>query len=261
MKFNQLLASDKKRTLRLVLVRLADEDALRESDRKASQLARPTPGRNSSSSCVINFWFCVLDLRGKIKRNVRKVLGNGKNTNVWYDQWSSVGTLSDMVNNRDYMMQGSKMAVKRKLQTQDRMMAWNNNNDMKCPLCKKVNDSHNHLLFECDFSRIIWEDLKVKMEEKSLSNNWDALINQYAGSVCNNSIRSILKRIVFATAVYNIWKERNNRLFAGKVKDDKIVLKIISENVKLQLLGLKVKKTSNVERIASNWDIKLNYKS
>ncbi|GJX94788.1 hypothetical protein Tco_0349374 [Tanacetum coccineum] len=46
-------------------------------------------------------WKTLLDLRGKIKMNVMKVLGNGKSTNVWSDQWNSVGILSDIVNNRD----------------------------------------------------------------------------------------------------------------------------------------------------------------
>ncbi|GKC79386.1 N-terminal acetyltransferase B complex auxiliary subunit NAA25 isoform X3 [Tanacetum coccineum] len=61
------------------------------------------------------------------------------------------------------------------------------------------------------------------MEKRDLSNNWDVLIDQYARSVCNNSIGSILRSIVLSTAVYNIWKERNTRLFTGKVKDDKTV--------------------------------------
>ncbi|GKB70721.1 reverse transcriptase zinc-binding domain-containing protein [Tanacetum coccineum] len=118
------------------------------------------------------------------------------------------------------------MAVRRKLQTQDRVMAWNNNNDMKCPLCKMVNDSHNHLFFECDYSRKIWEDLKENMENRDLSNSWDILVDQ------------------------------NARLFTGEVKDDRIVLKIVIENVKLQLSSLKVDKSCNVEKVASKWNVR-----
>ncbi|GJY03088.1 RNA-directed DNA polymerase, eukaryota, reverse transcriptase zinc-binding domain protein [Tanacetum coccineum] len=134
-------------------------------------------------------WKTLLDLRGKIQRNVMKVLGNGKNTNVWK----------------------------------------------------------------------IWEDLKDRMEKRDLSNSWDALIDQYARSVCNNSIGSILRRILLATVVYNIWKERNTRLFTGEVKDGKTVQIIITESVKLQLLGLKVKKFTNVDKVASNWNVMMNY--
>ncbi|GKD96071.1 RNA-directed DNA polymerase, eukaryota, reverse transcriptase zinc-binding domain protein, partial [Tanacetum coccineum] len=85
------------------------------------------------------------------------------------------------------------MAIKRKLQTQDKVMVWNKKDDMKCSLCSIVNDSHNHLFFECDFSRTIWEELKEKMECRDLSNSWDTLVDQYANKVFNNSIGSILR--------------------------------------------------------------------
>ena len=52
------------------------------------------------------------------------------------------------------------MAIKGKLQTQDRIMVWNSNKDMKCSLCNMTNDSHKHLFFECEFSKSIWEKLK-----------------------------------------------------------------------------------------------------
>ncbi|GJS53257.1 hypothetical protein Tco_0626619, partial [Tanacetum coccineum] len=65
----------------------------------------------------------------------------------------------------------------------------------------------------------IWEDLKDKMDKR---------------------------------AVYHIWKERNSRLFSGEVKDGITVLKIITESVKLQLIGLKVKKSSNVDKLLQN---------
>ncbi|GJV10402.1 RNA-directed DNA polymerase, eukaryota, reverse transcriptase zinc-binding domain protein [Tanacetum coccineum] len=152
------------------------------------------------------------------------------------------------------------MAVRRRLQTQDRVMAWYNNNDMKCPLCKGSNDSHNHLFFKCDYSRKFWVELKDKMENRDMSNSWDILVDQYAGNVCNNSIGSILIRIVLSAAVYNIRKERNARLFIGEVKDDVTVLKIIIQNVKLQLSSLKVKRSCNVDKVASKWNVKMNYK-
>ncbi|GJS15650.1 RNA-directed DNA polymerase, eukaryota, reverse transcriptase zinc-binding domain protein [Tanacetum coccineum] len=197
----------------------------------------------------------ILLLKGIIRMNVIKVLGDGKSTNVWFDHWSSVGILSVKTKRGECNPRLAFilwMAVRRKLQTQDRVMAWNNNNDMKCPLCKMVNDSHNHLFFECDYSRKIWEDLKENMENRDLSNSWDILVDQnarlftgevkddrycaqnilvdqYAGSVCYNSIGSILRRIM---------------------------LKIVVENVKLQLSSLKVEKSCNVEKVASKWNVR-----
>ncbi|GJS36935.1 hypothetical protein Tco_0535317 [Tanacetum coccineum] len=58
------------------------------------------------------------------------------------------------------------------------------------------------------------------METMDLSNSWDILVDQHASKVCSHSIGSFLIRIVLSTAVYNIWKERNARVFTGEVKDD-----------------------------------------
>ena len=74
-----------------------------------------------------------------------------------------------------------------------------------------------------------------------------------------NSINSVLKRMVLATTVYYIWKERNSRLFTGEMQNKEVVLKIIEEIIRLQLLGLKVKKTTNVEKVARNWLVEMQY--
>ncbi|GKG22166.1 hypothetical protein Tco_0387469, partial [Tanacetum coccineum] len=49
-------------------------------------------------------------------------------------------------------------------------------------------------------------------------NDWRGLIDKAAECPCNNAIRSVLRRIILATTVYYIWKERNSRI----VTNDKI---------------------------------------
>ncbi|GJR00373.1 hypothetical protein Tco_0523357 [Tanacetum coccineum] len=98
------------------------------------------------------------------------------------------------------------------------------------------------------------------MDKKEFSETWDTFVEHYASSVCNNSIGSILMRIVLPSAMYHIWKERNTRLYTGDEIDDKTLLKIIIENVKLQLMCLKVKKSPNAVKIALNWNVEMNFK-
>nr|GEW24794.1 hypothetical protein [Tanacetum cinerariifolium] len=83
--------------------------------------------------------------------------------------------------------------------------------------------------------KTIWHMLKEKLKEKELSDTWDTLVDQYTSGVCNNSIGSILIRIMLASAVYHVWKERNTILFT-------------------------VKKSSYVEKIALNYNVKMNFK-
>ncbi|GJV60792.1 reverse transcriptase zinc-binding domain-containing protein [Tanacetum coccineum] len=152
------------------------------------------------------------------------------------------------------------MALRNRLQTQGRIMVWSNDQNLKCPLCKKVNDSHNHLFFECDYAISIWTHLKMKIDKGSFSNRWDELVDQYSKSPCNNSIGSILRRIVLSTTVYHIWKERNARIFTNERMDDKTTLKFIIDNIKLQHTGMKVKNSTNVQKIAAYWNISMNSK-
>ncbi|PWA89784.1 RNA-directed DNA polymerase, eukaryota, Reverse transcriptase zinc-binding domain protein [Artemisia annua] len=295
-------------------------------------------------------WRTILDLRHKVRANICKAIGNGVQTNVWYDQWSNIGILGDVISTRsihnarlsenltvsdmivndqwrwpnDWRVQypvlasinvpklnpqkqdttmwrcddGSItqfstriawehvsqhhdkvrwwkivwfsrcnprmafilwMAIKRRLQTQDRVMKWNNDPNMKCPPCNMVNDSHSHLFFECEFSKEIWTVLKAKMEINWMSNSWDTLIEQYANKPCNNSIGSVLRRIGSASMVYHIWRERNARLFSGEKTDKGSIMKIIEGNIKLQLKCLKVKKSVQVMKIAHKWNVEMNF--
>ncbi|GJZ70110.1 RNA-directed DNA polymerase, eukaryota, reverse transcriptase zinc-binding domain protein, partial [Tanacetum coccineum] len=53
----------------------------------------------------------------------------------------------------------------RRLPTQDRLMAWNKNLQLICPLCNKGKDSHDHLFFSCDYSKEVWKKIKGKLRE------------------------------------------------------------------------------------------------
>ncbi|GJX41446.1 RNA-directed DNA polymerase, eukaryota, reverse transcriptase zinc-binding domain protein [Tanacetum coccineum] len=52
------------------------------------------------------------------------------------------------------------LAVKGKLVTQDKLSLWYLDKDWKCPLCKKIEDSHRHLFFDCDYSKDIWSKIQ-----------------------------------------------------------------------------------------------------
>nr|GEW44974.1 reverse transcriptase zinc-binding domain-containing protein [Tanacetum cinerariifolium] len=66
--------------------------------------------------------------------------------------------------------------------------------------------------------------LKKKMDNNSLSSNWDVLIDQ------------------------------NDKLFNNEQIDEKTMLKLITENIRLQLMRLKVKRSANVQKMAMEWE-------
>nr|GFC51421.1 hypothetical protein [Tanacetum cinerariifolium] len=52
------------------------------------------------------------------------------------------------------------LAIHGRLRTQDLMVKWEKYGDMRCVFCKKVPNSHDHLFFECEFSKKVWDCLK-----------------------------------------------------------------------------------------------------
>ncbi|GKA82383.1 hypothetical protein Tco_0789131 [Tanacetum coccineum] len=137
-------------------------------------------------------WKTLLDLKEKITLNVREVLGNGKNTNMWFYYWSSVGILSDNINSRD------------------------------------IYDARLN-------SNLCVYDM-IKDNKWIWSKEWAAQFPSIDNINLGYSGGSNGKQ---------------------EVKDKKIVLNLIVESVKLQLSCLKVKKSCNVDRVASRWNVRM----
>ena len=96
------------------------------------------------------------------------------------------------------------------------------------------------------------------MEDNNIPTIWDEVIDYYISRPCNNSINNVLNRIILATSVYYLWRERNSRLFTGEIQNKETVEKIIVESIRLQLLGLRVKKSVKVNKVAKIWMVDMN---
>ncbi|GJW27092.1 hypothetical protein Tco_0040903 [Tanacetum coccineum] len=75
---------------------------------------------------------------------------------------------------------------------------------------------------------------------------------------CNNSIRSVLRRLILAACVYYIWDERNKRLFGNQKRDYKTVLFTIINHIRMKLTSLKVKNSAQVAKVNKDWQVTLN---
>ncbi|GKD36388.1 reverse transcriptase domain, reverse transcriptase zinc-binding domain protein [Tanacetum coccineum] len=90
------------------------------------------------------------------------------------------------------------MAVQGRLSTQERIMKWYPEKQLKCSLCGMNPDSLNHLFFECNYSTKVWKELMEKSNHYVMPNRWDDLLIAMTSMRHNKSIKSILRRIVFA---------------------------------------------------------------
>ncbi|GJS48870.1 RNA-directed DNA polymerase, eukaryota, reverse transcriptase zinc-binding domain protein [Tanacetum coccineum] len=162
------------------------------------------------------------------------------------------------------------MALKGRLKTQDRISRWIGADNMVCPFCKSCKDSHSHLFFQCGFAQGVWDRLKLMSRLEDLSYVWAEIVSGISVRKANNTLWSIIQRLVFGAlvfgalvfgalvfgaAVYFIWQERNFRLFRSVERPADKVYDIIVDTVRLRLLGLKIKRSHEVEKAAAIWKI------
>nr|GEV88364.1 hypothetical protein [Tanacetum cinerariifolium] len=118
------------------------------------------------------------------------------------------------------------IAFKGRLKTRDRLARWFSIPDMSCVLCKEDNESHSYLFFSCNYSKRLWERLKPMALLDYLSNNWAM--------------------------------ERNVRRIDLVERNVDILFNVIVGTVRLKLMSLTLKRTSDVMKAADIWKISLS---
>ncbi|GKD28050.1 hypothetical protein Tco_1234264 [Tanacetum coccineum] len=102
--------------------------------------------------------------------------------------------------------------------------------------------------------------LESRMNMSNVPSYWKDIIEKVAEQPCNNAIRSVVRRITLATAVYYIWKERKSRIFNDTKFPCENILQMIMENIMLQTQRLQVKKSKQVCKVAMEWNVKFAIK-
>ncbi|GJU37561.1 hypothetical protein Tco_1185915 [Tanacetum coccineum] len=90
---------------------------------------------------------------------------------------------------------------------------------------------------------------------EDLSCVWAEIVSGISVRKANNTLWSIIQRLVFGAAVYFILQERNFRLFRSVERPTDKFFDIIMDTVRLRLLGLKIKCSSKVDKAAAIWKI------
>nr|GEU79955.1 hypothetical protein [Tanacetum cinerariifolium] len=147
------------------------------------------------------------------------------------------------------------LAVQKKLLTQNRMV-WVQDGSLICSLCKTCADSHDHLFFDCPFSKEVWK--KVKNQGRNLRgcSSLDDAVTLIAAGKHKNNIWQVVNKFILSSAVYNIWMERNKRWFQMLVCTEEEVIRKIIEDVSDMLKCIRVKKSPAVLCMAQQWNLK-----
>ncbi|XP_021996362.1 uncharacterized protein LOC110893566 [Helianthus annuus] len=150
------------------------------------------------------------------------------------------------------------LIFKKKLLTQDRILRWNNTvtgsmNQMCCLLCYSGLETHEHLFFECSYSKSVWFKVRCKIGMDSVLEAWEDIVSRLISTVGSKSVYDVAGRLVVAAAAYAIWSERNSRFFSNKLRPPELIANGIISTVRAKLISFKYKRTLNVKRFLEEW--------
>ncbi|KAL4557252.1 hypothetical protein LXL04_035425 [Taraxacum kok-saghyz] len=141
------------------------------------------------------------------------------------------------------------LAIRARLQTQDRMAVWSGQRVLLCPFCKNQPDSHMHLFFDCMFPLQVWSEVKIRAGINIPHNQIGTIIDFLQPRSSVQHIQVDVERLVFAATIYMIWKERNGRIHSSHSRPKEDIINDICDVVRLRLVGLRWRFSDAAEKI------------
>lgn len=124
------------------------------------------------------------------------------------------------------------------MQTGDKMQVWNASINTECVLCYDVQETCQHLFFQCSYSSAVWDLLVKEILKDQFTTDWNAITALVSGT-SHPPTEMFLVRYSLQAAVHSIWRERNSRRHGEEPKDAAILSKLIDKTIRLHLLAVK----------------------
>ena len=77
--------------------------------------------------------------------------------------------------------------------------------------------------------------------------NWDNEFLWVMGAKCKSFI-SIIKRIAWGATIYQLWRQRNNRIHENDYSSEETVFQLICNEVRLKVLGMQKEDDNHANR-------------
>lgn len=128
------------------------------------------------------------------------------------------------------------IAIQNRLSTEDRLVLFGIKNTSCCSFCFDE-ESHDHLFFNCPFTKQVWADVcnksQLTWQSQSLS-NLVTLLSATKGK----GLKSTLAKLSFTVSLYHIWIERNFRKFQGLQHSSPSIVAKICTDIRYRMLSL-----------------------
>ncbi|XP_060210980.1 uncharacterized protein LOC132637997 [Lycium barbarum] len=108
------------------------------------------------------------------------------------------------------------LTAQNRLLTRDRLASWGITQEVICPLCNVAKETANHLFFACAFSEGIWAKILAWQGIRRFVLEWKDELQYATTRASGNSINACIYRMSIAASIYQLWAERNMRIFQSK---------------------------------------------
>ena len=109
------------------------------------------------------------------------------------------------------------LLLRRRILTWDNLLKRGMTGPSRCVLCSSASETMNHLLNECYFSSELWAKGEQRFRQGArVKGNPFETIASWPPKVFKNAILNRLWELFPGFLVWEIWKERNGRIFDEK---------------------------------------------
>ncbi|XP_010421785.1 PREDICTED: uncharacterized protein LOC104707187 [Camelina sativa] len=129
------------------------------------------------------------------------------------------------------------LVVKNRVATGDKLQQWNPQAIASCILCNHLQETTEHLFFQCSYSKLVWEGLIQKLLADNYTSHWREVITLLTGNALDKSQKFILG-YAFQAAIHSLWRERNGRRHGESSLTPEHLIKLIDKNVRNRLSTL-----------------------
>ncbi|XP_024010652.1 uncharacterized protein LOC112086108 [Eutrema salsugineum] len=146
----------------------------------------------------------------------------------------------------------SWLAIKNRLSTGDRMIAWNPGINSGCIFCPASIETRDHLFFPCPFSATIWTCLASGLLSSRFTMDWNSL-TQIISYDSLAPIPMFLTRYVLQCSIHTIWRERNSRRHGELPNASSRIIQQIDKQIWNQLSTIRSSGFSKLEGSLQHW--------
>jgi hypothetical protein len=130
------------------------------------------------------------------------------------------------------------LLVQSKILTADKLMSRQWPCNPVCSLCNQEQETAAHLVLHCSFARQVWERMEEWTQLVRLPENGIEIVDWWQKELVQLPKKTRrLKAAMMMYCAWNLWKERNRRVFGQKVKNPAEVMQEIKLKVDTRKLA------------------------